>query len=165
MEYIILIIFIGIIIFLVIKGKKRYESNKSIIDIIEYIPIEIIYNNDLTELLNIINTHRKQLGLNQLVPEEKLTEEAENHCSYMVEHKKASHDNFSDRAGNLQELGFSSIFEVVGYGYSTNSSLFRAYLNSNSHKKALENKNITYVGISKNYQIEGIYNTILMTKK
>ena len=59
---------------------------------------------------------------------------------------QASHDNFYERAAILQENGADFVSENVAYGYQDAASVLEGWLNSPTHKAAIED-DYTHTGI------------------
>ena len=136
MPIILLLVFIIVCILVVIMNKvspvKMMEP---------YLPIPSDKN---SMLLILINDEREKNGLSKLIPEELLISICEEKCDDMIKTKTVNHDNFSDRFIKSQAL---SLLENVGYGYSTENSLFNSYMKSSGHKDNILSKNSTHIGI------------------
>jgi len=110
------------------------------------------------EVMNLVNNHRKELGLPSLSLLNLVSKEAENHSIYMVEQGLLSHDNFDIRTKNLiDKTAAINIAENVGFGYKTAEDLFKSWLNSTSHCKNIEAKRFTDIGISAKKNNSGLY--------
>lgn len=108
-------------------------------------------------LLILINNERVSNGLPELIPEELLMSICEEKCNDMIISKSVNHDNFSDR---FVKSHSQSLLENVGYGYSTDNSLFNAYMKSPGHKNNILSKNSTHIGICSKEQ----YNCCLFAR-
>lgn len=108
-----------------------------------------IENNDAmsSEILSIINTHRASLNLPPFSSHSLAKEEALDHTGYMIINNKVSHDNFFERSDYLKANGATSVSENVAFGYRTAQAVVDGWLNSPSHKEAIEG-NYTHSGIS-----------------
>lgn len=95
-------------------------------------------------LLTLINDERVKNNLSPLIPEELLMTICEEKCNDMINTKSCNHDNFTDRFVKSQSI---SLLENVGYGYSTDSSLFNAYMRSSGHRSNILSKNTTHIGV------------------
>ncbi|NND62863.1 MAG: CAP domain-containing protein [Flavobacteriaceae bacterium] len=106
------------------------------------------------EILRLVNEHRVSVGLNMLQKDQQYASAyAVDHTQYMIENRKISHDNFSERVRALKDRGAASVGENVGYGYTEAQSLVTAWLNSPSHKRVLEGQYThSGFGIMKNSQ-------------
>lgn len=101
------------------------------------------------EILSLVNTHRESLGLSELTPLSIVSNVADTHTNYMIETGKVSHDNFSERSQNLIENAKAkSVGENVAYGFSSAKGVVNGWLNSDGHRKIIENPNYTHFGIS-----------------
>ncbi|WP_186434742.1 CAP domain-containing protein [Dokdonia sp. Hel_I_53] len=98
------------------------------------------------ELLEVLNEYRASIGLNSLSQHDESEELAVKHSYYMVQQNEASHDNFYDRAQILQESGANYVSENVAFGYYDAASVLQGWLDSPSHKSAIEG-NYTHSGI------------------
>jgi uncharacterized protein YkwD len=135
------------------KEEKLLNNN-----LVEFEDISFNYSAIELELLNLVNDHRTQLGLNKLNSIGLISKEAEGHSNYMVEKNVVSHDNFDLRAKNLFEnLGTINVGENVAYGYLTANGLINAWLSSLDHRIILENENFTDFGISARMNVSGRY--------
>ena len=108
-----------------------------------------IENNDemSNEILSIINDYRASLNLPPFSRHTLAKEEAMSHTAYMIVNNKVSHDNFFERSDNLRANGASAVSENVAFGYRTAQAVVDGWLNSPSHKEAIES-DFTHSGIS-----------------
>lgn len=91
------------------------------------------------EILELINEHRIQNGLNALGNHDTVKAVAFTHTDYMIEVNDVSHDNFYQRKLSLQQnAGAQVVSENVAYGFSSAQSVVNAWLNSPSHKDNIE---------------------------
>jgi uncharacterized protein YkwD len=91
------------------------------------------------EILELINTHRIEIGLNPLNNLSIIKSVAYTHTDYMVEINQVNHDNFFQRQNSLiQNAGALRVSENVAYGYSTAQAVVNAWMNSPSHRLNLE---------------------------
>ena len=166
---------IGIILAVIIFGVLLYLGHRNKITTkiktVEYTPIESKLTKFEAELINLINIHRKSIGLLEINKTDELARGlAYNHCKYLIDGDEEwdmiiNHNNFSNRSIEMQTHGAKSVGEVVGYGYSTARGFLNGYLNSDSHRKILESKNYNYIGIRAVKNPKGRYfNTILFVK-
>jgi uncharacterized protein YkwD len=109
---------------------------------VAYSPIE-------SEIVSLVNAHRTSLGLNALSTLNIVSGVADGHTDYMIEVGQVSHDNFAQRAQTLMnEAAAKSVGENVAYGYSTAEGVVKGWLNSDGHRKIIENPDYTHFGIS-----------------
>ncbi len=108
-----------------------------------------IENNDAmsSEILSIINEHRATLNLPPFSSHFLAKEEALDHTGYMIINNKVSHDNFFERSDYLKANGATQVSENVAFGYRTAQAVVDGWLNSPSHKEAIEG-DYTHSGIS-----------------
>lgn len=110
---------------------------------------KVVYSPIESEIVSLVNAHRTSLGLKSLNTLNIVSGVADGHTNYMIEAGAPSHDNFPERAQKLMnEAGAKTVGENVGYGYSTAEGVVKAWLNSDGHRKILENPDYTHFGIS-----------------
>lgn len=91
------------------------------------------------ELLDLVNKHRLSINLNALSKSETSYKYAEGHNDYMIAHNKLSHDNFESRAAKIaEETNAVLISENVARYYATAEVTMKSWLESATHKKAVE---------------------------
>lgn len=118
------------------------ESNEVVNTTVTYTDIE-------TEILDLVNQHRLDMGLTSLKELSVVSGVADGHTNYMIEKGAVNHDNFSERASELMSnADAKSVSENVAYGYSTAEGVVDGWLNSESHRKAIEDPKKTHFGIS-----------------
>ncbi|MBI9042639.1 CAP domain-containing protein [Lutibacter sp.] len=125
------------------------ESNETINTSVAYSDIE-------TDILTLVNEYRQSIGLTELIPLNIISGVADGHTNYMVTTGQVNHDNFSVRAQTLiDNANAKSVSENVAYGYSTAQGVVNGWLNSEEHRKAIENPKNTHFGISTESNSEG----------
>ncbi len=142
----------------------------------EEIPNEIIDSSALVstpatktieiEILELINSHRIQMGLNPLNNLSIIKSVAFTHTDYMVGINQVNHDNFFQRKNSLiQNAGAATVSENVAYGYSSAQAVVNAWMNSESHRSNLEG-DYTDFDISAEQNSEGrwFYTNIFIKK-
>lgn len=91
------------------------------------------------EIVDLVNQHRNSIGLNPLQDNSVSYKYAEEHNDYMISKNKLSHDNFESRASKIAEESHAvSVSENVARYYTTAKLTVDAWLNSTSHKEAME---------------------------
>lgn len=91
------------------------------------------------EIMELINAHRINQGLNPLHDHNTVKAVAFTHTDYMVEVNNVSHDNFFQRKQSLQiNANANIVSENVAYGFSSAESVVNAWLNSPSHRENIE---------------------------
>lgn len=91
------------------------------------------------EILELINAHRINLGLNPLNNHNTIKAVAYTHTDYMVEVDNVSHDNFFQRKNSLiQNASASKVSENVAYAFSSAQSVVNAWINSEGHRANIE---------------------------
>lgn len=100
------------------------------------------------EILAVVNEHRSNLGLSPLGEHETSESLALSHSAYMAEQNQASHDNFFQRSDYLKNRGAESVGENVAFGFISAESVLEGWLESSSHRAALEDEDFTHTGIA-----------------
>ena len=91
------------------------------------------------EIMELINAHRINVGLNPLNQHNTVKAVAYTHTDYMVIANHVSHDNFFQRKQSLQaNANADLVSENVAYGFNSARSVVNAWLNSTSHKDNIE---------------------------
>ncbi len=91
------------------------------------------------ELLDLINTYRNSIGASALQNSASSYKYALEHNDYMISKNSLSHDNFEERASKIaEETNAKSVSENVARFYTTAQQALDGWLNSSSHKEALE---------------------------
>jgi len=102
-----------------------------------------------SEILDLVNQYRTNIGLSTLKPLDIVSSTADSHTNYMIEVGKISHDNFQLRLQALMEkANAKKVGENVAYGYSSAQGVVKGWLSSESHKAIIENTKYTHFGIS-----------------
>lgn len=118
-------------------------------EIVDYSPLE-------KEILELVNIHRESLGLSTLTSLNIVSTVADTHTNYMIETGEISHDNFASRMNTLMKNAKAkSVGENVAYGYSSAQGAVNGWLNSDGHKKIIEDPDYTHFGISTERNSEG----------
>ena len=114
----------------------------------EYWPIETINVQLVDQVRYFLNNHRENIGIATLAKGSSLSSAlAGRHCNYMIYTSKISHDGFTERSRILSLNGAGVVAENVAAGYDDPFMLVSAWLNSPSHREAIEG-NYTHVGIN-----------------
>jgi len=130
------------------------ETNENINT--ENINTTVIYSALEIEILNLVNGHRETLGLKTLTRLNIISGVADGHTDYMVKKGVVNHDNFNFRTETLtNKAGATSVGENVAFGFSSAQGVLNGWLNSEEHKKIIENENYTHFGISTESNSEG----------
>ena len=119
------------------------------------------------DILKLVNDHRNDMGLSKLEALNIVSSVAKGHTEYMVETGAVNHDNFSQRSQALiDNANAKSVGENVAYGFNTAQGVLNGWLNSEEHRKILENPSYTHFGISTEPNSEGRnYFTQIFIKK
>ena len=106
------------------------------------------YDSSELEAMNLINTYRVSVGLNELKQINHISYKSEEHDHYMIRNNVVNHNDFVARSENLiSVLGAKRVGENIAYNYNTPQSVVKAWLNSPTHKENLEG-DYTHFGIS-----------------
>ena len=144
-----------------IACEKEELNSETPIDHIEmqYISFEL-------EVANVVNEHRKELGLPTLKLLNIISKEAESHSIYMLEQESLNHDNLDIRVSNLiNKANALSVGENVAFGYSTPQAALNAWIASAGHKANLEG-DYSHYGVSIRIDNDGRkYYTNMFIKK
>ena len=106
------------------------------------------YDSSELEAMNLINTYRVSVGLNELQQINHISYKSEEHDHYMIKNNVVNHNDFVARSENLiSVLGAKRVGENIAYNYNTPQSVVKAWLNSPTHKENLEG-DYTHFGIS-----------------
>lgn len=118
------------------------------------------------EILDLINKHRLEVGLNALSDMPLVKSVAFTHTDYMVDNNEVSHANFYKRSDYLKaNAGATKVTENVAYGYSSAESVVKAWLKSEAHRANLEG-DFTNFDLAAEQNIEGKwYYTNIFIKK
>jgi uncharacterized protein YkwD len=115
----------------------------------EVINAKVVYSPMESEIVSLVNAHRTNLGLNTLNTLNIVSAVADGQTNYMIETGVPSHDNFAERASILMEqAGAKTVGENVAYGYNTAEGVVKGWLNSEGHRKIIENPDYTHFCIS-----------------
>ncbi|WMI67498.1 CAP domain-containing protein [Mangrovimonas sp. YM274] len=91
------------------------------------------------EILELINAHRIEKGLNPLNNLDVIKSVAYTHTDYMVTKNVVNHNNFYQRKESLiQNASATKVTENVAYAYSTAQGVVNAWLNSEGHRENIE---------------------------
>ncbi|MAU17741.1 MAG: serine protease [Muricauda sp.] len=107
------------------------------------------------DLFDLVNEHRKSEGLNTLANSAAAYKYAEEHNEYMISQNALSHDNFDIRASKIaSETNALSISENVARYYTSAESTLKGWIESSSHKAAMEG-DFTHTTLSVQLDKEG----------
>lgn len=107
------------------------------------------YSGIESEILDLVNQYRTDIGLSALKPLDIVSSTADDHTNYMIDVGAISHDNFQLRSQSLMEkANAKKVGENVAYGYHSAQGAVNGWLNSEGHKAIIENPKYTHVGIS-----------------
>lgn len=109
-------------------------------------PKDFVFNGLDLDVFKAVNKHRLSIGINRLDGALNLTEIAENHVDWM-EANQISHYGFGDRQFKANAKSFAEV--ICTHKHNANNYLL-TYLNSDSHKKAIEKKDVSHIGIYTN---------------
>lgn len=158
---------LGALLALVLLVGCSPEVEETQIDTEILFSVDNIENNHLLvqEVLEVVNEYRSSLGLSVLAEHATSETLALSHSAYMVEQKRASHDFFFQRSDYLRDRGAQIVTENVAFGYQSAESALQGWIDSPSHKAALEG-DYTHTGIAVVQNENGIkYYTQLFIKQ
>ena len=118
---------------------------------------ELIYNHNPSELetMALINEYRASIGLVILKIDNYISHKSEEHNTYMINNKMASHNGFVTRTNDIiNTLDAKMVGENVAYNFSTSKAVVNSWLNSPTHKKNIVG-DYTHFGISIRQNPEG----------
>lgn len=100
------------------------------------------------QYLSLINKHRISIGLKPLQYSNVIADVALDHSEYMASGGPFGHGGFSNRCSILRaETGSTSCGEIVAAGQRDAEAVFRAWLNSPSHRRSIETASWTHTGL------------------
>ncbi|WP_372792934.1 CAP domain-containing protein [Lutibacter sp.] len=118
--------------------------------------VKVEYSTMELEILDLVNAHREELGLQALTNLNIISSVALSHTTYMAETHLVNHNNFAERQENLVlKANALSVGENVAYGFNTSSGVVNGWLNSDAHRAIIENSDYTHFGISIEQNNEG----------
>lgn len=124
------------------------------------------YTSSELETMELINTYRVSVGLNELEKNDYLSYKSEELDNYMIANNVVNHDGFEVRSQNIiKVLGATKVSENIAYNYNSPHGAFDAWMKSSSHKQNITG-DYTHFGISirGNPVDEKIYYTIIFAK-
>lgn len=105
------------------------------------------------DILDDINVFRDLYLLKEFIPNSGLTITATARALYYKEHLEDNpnyyikdHQGFTTVFNKVTELGFTSVGECIGYGYTSALGAVKAWVNSPAHNKILM-KDYIYIGV------------------
>lgn len=110
--------------------------------------------------LNLVNDHRKNLGLRRLIENEAMTAIAGQHSKDMAANGVSfGHKGFRERCSVISaELGeTTACVENIGFGDKTPQEAFKSWLSNKKHRKHLENPKFTHSGLGYGVNADGTY--------
>ena len=118
------------------------------------------------EIMELINAHRIEIGLNTLSNNMSVKGQAFGHTDYMLTKNNVSHDNFYSRKYYLQDYENAiQVSENVAYGYSNAKSVVAAWLNSEGHRGNIEGDFTAFdVSAEKNEEGKWFFTNIFIKK-
>lgn len=132
---------------IILNSCSSEEDNVSIYEPV--IEAKITYTPIENNILSIVNDYRFGIGLHKLNRLNIISTVAEVHSNYMAEKGVVNHDNFPERHEILvNNADAKKVGENVAFGYNSAESVVNAWLNSDGHRKIIENPDYTHFGIS-----------------
>jgi uncharacterized protein YkwD len=110
-------------------------SNDNGVEEIEGINLRTYVHSSVeVQLLDLVNAHRVNQGLNALQIIEHISFTSSEHNAYMIAVNQANHDNFSSRKEHLERvLAATRVGENVAYGFSSPQATLNAWIASEAH--------------------------------
>lgn len=114
-----------------------------------------------TEVVALTNAHRATLGLGRLTPSESLTDAATWKAAHMAAYEYMSHDDPAppvarDWDQRIRDCGYSSgAGENIAYGYRTPAAVFQGWLDSDGHRRNIENPSYKVIGVGAAVNADG----------
>jgi uncharacterized protein YkwD len=100
------------------------------------------------EILKLVNEHRKNNGISELIKNQTAEELAIDHTKYMISINEINHDNFDAKFKVLKEKeNARTMGENVAAGYRDAESVMKGWLESQGHRENIEG-NYTHIGIA-----------------
>ena len=90
------------------------------------------------QILDAVNEYRASIGKASFKLHTASKSKAIEHSKYMASKNEISHDHFYERSDYLKSQGAHRVSENVAFGYSNADEVLKAWLNSPSHREALE---------------------------
>jgi len=118
------------------------------------------------DVLQLVNSHRRELGVSALAFSNVAYEYANKHTDYMIAQGSLSHDNFSARASSIaSKVEVQMVAENVAKDYKTAQEAFNGWYKSTNHKKTMEG-DFTHSAVSVKEDANGnLYFTQLFYKE
>lgn len=113
-------------------------------------PSETISPLKVDEYLELVNAHRKRLGLRVLESTPVIQEVAEEHSKNMaMGYQRFGHNGWKLRCQEVKaSLGGGNMCgEIVAWGQKTPRAVFNAWLGSRSHRLTIEGNRYTHTGL------------------
>lgn len=120
---------------------------------------QVVFERDITfenNLLESLNAYLLSINQNELTFNPEANQVAFEHTKHMIETNSLHHQNFSIRQSYFNSLGFVGVKENVAKGINNANDLIHAWLESPSHREAIESNN-THTGISVLKNKDGLY--------
>lgn len=122
-------------------------------------PTDVFFEKDAfyeSQILIEMNNYLTALNLNELQINPDANQVAFEHTKQLIESNALHHENFSERQAYFNSLGFVAVRENVAMGFNNATDLLNAWLQSSSHREAVES-NSTHTGISVLKNENGVY--------
>jgi uncharacterized protein YkwD len=106
--------------------------------------------NPITEnkYLELVNRHRKSIGLKALKYDLIIEDVAVDHAEYMATGGAFGHGGWRSRCNRLRaEFDADSCGEIVAMGQTTPEDVLKAWLKSPPHRQSIENPEWTHTGV------------------
>lgn len=96
----------------------------------------------------ILYTLLQEYSKKDLIPDKEAQISASNRVDYQIKYGEATHNMYGIERDRLRELGSKGLEEIVGFGFISASSTFKAFQKSEAHNEIMLNPRGNLVGIS-----------------
>lgn len=148
---------LGYIIMLVVFGLCKEEEDVRPYNNIPYKHIGIN-----KKLLDLTNSYREEKGLQLLHGDLTLYKIAKDRVDYQISIDSISHNGLVSTVKRFNIKSLIGFGENLGYKYRTPQGCFNGWLNSESHKRILDNPNWLYTGVFIKKDKGGNYHYVLI---
>lgn len=105
------------------------------------------WSTDDQDLYQKLEYYRESIGLPSLEPSKGIQEIATIRLEKIKLKDSISHDGVGEAFLAMRNLGYQYPTEILAYGYTTNESTLRAWINSEGHYKAIIREGHLYIGV------------------
>ncbi len=138
------------------EGNDKSSSNSGNGDHREAVESETL----TTQFMELVNNHRKKIGLKAITHVDSLALIALDHSHNMATKAVSfGHTGFSSRCSDARDAmsGGNLCAENVAMGQKTAQAVFSSWMNSSSHRANIENARLTHCGLGISQSSSGTY--------